>query len=276
MKEGLHELTNKEYHSSAGISKSGLDLVNESPSSYIWRKEAPVNEDKLRVLDFGSHFHSFFLEPEEFKKNFQVMPSFNRRKPAEKQAELDLIQAMKLDGIIPVTNDDYIKLNQMRYSALAHPTVKEIMRHGNGVSEQSIYWNDEETGELCKCRPDYMLQRSDCVQIPDLKTTADISSIEKSIANFRYHVQDAFYTDGISKYFEGEIDFMFIFVSTTINCGRYPVRVVRLTDCAKYEGRQEYRKNLNTYHSHKESGSWETVETVDLPHWAYKEPEIYS
>jgi len=50
---------------------------------------------------------------------------------------------------------------------------------------------------------------------------------------------------------------------------------VRLTEPAKFDGRAIYRNDLERYARHKLSSDWETIETVDLPSWAYAEEEIY-
>ena len=50
-------LSNEEYHSGPGISKSQLDDIAESPATYIWRKSAPVDEEKLKALDMGTALH---------------------------------------------------------------------------------------------------------------------------------------------------------------------------------------------------------------------------
>jgi len=174
MKTGIYsDISNSDYHSGPGISKTGLDLISQSAGNYVWHKQAPVDEEKLSALDFGTDFHSFFLEPDDFKKTDE----------------------WKRNGITAITADDYKKLNQMRDSAMAHPTVKQLMS-AQGVAESSVYWRDDETEMLCRCRPDWMISANSGwpgVVIVDVKTTAKIESVEKSIAEFRYHVQDAFY-----------------------------------------------------------------------------------
>lgn len=277
------DLSNDEYHKSEGISKSGLDLVSVDPSYYEWDKNAPVDNEKLKTLDFGTDFHAYFLEPEKFAETYKVLPTFNRRKADEKQAELDLIEDWKKKGFVSVTAEEFKKLKLMRDSAMAHPTVAEIMAL-NGEAELSGYWIDPDTGELCRCRPDYLAQgilkkpswmNPDAeTLVADVKTTADINNIPKSVENFRYFVQDAFYTDGVSAITNTKVDFIFIFVSTTANCGKYPVRVVRLADTARFDGRQEYKSNLIDYSNHKKNNHWSLVEETDRPHWAINNGDI--
>ena len=50
-------LSNEEYHAGPGVSKSQLDQIAESPATYIWAKNAPVDEEKLKPLDMGTALH---------------------------------------------------------------------------------------------------------------------------------------------------------------------------------------------------------------------------
>lgn len=84
-------LSNEEYHSGPGISKSQLDDIAESPATYIWRKSAPVDEEKLKALDIGTALHCLLLEPEEFKDRFIIAPEFNRRTNAGKDEEKEFL-----------------------------------------------------------------------------------------------------------------------------------------------------------------------------------------
>ena len=69
MKTGIYpNISNEDYHASEGISKSGLDMINKSPASYIWQKSAPTDDSKTGPLDFGTAFHCLLLEPDEFKR----------------------------------------------------------------------------------------------------------------------------------------------------------------------------------------------------------------
>lgn len=54
--------------------------------------------------------------------------------------------------------------------------------------------NDEETGELCRIRPDKWLNEHNV--IVDVKKVADMDRFARHIEEFRYHVQDAMYREG--------------------------------------------------------------------------------
>lgn len=281
-------MPNDEYHKpETGFSTSTLKEFNKDPALVKWRNDSPQDKSKMAAIDFGTDFHSYFLEPEEFKKQYQVLPEFNRRKKEEKEEEQELINQWQEDGIIAVKAEDMVKLEAMRQSAMAHPTVKSIMDL-NGVAERSYFWTDQKTGVLCKCRPDFIAEFSDKVKpafvpnhcnllVADVKTIADISRVETQIENLKYYVQDPFYTRGIEQVEGGKVCFVFIFVSTSLSLGRYPVQVVMLADTAKYDGKEEVNEALAKYakfSTSQDDSIWQTVITLDRPSWAMKDEEM--
>lgn len=279
-------MDNSEYHKPEhGLSCSRIkDFIND-PAALKWAESAEQDADKLAALDFGTDFHAYFLEPGKFKQQYQVLPTFNRRKPDEKQAELDLIAAWKEDGIISVTAEDMVKLEAMRHSAMAHPTVAAIMA-ANGVAERSFFWTDEATGVRCKCRPDWYaidtlpaFVPDDCkALVADVKTIADISRIQAQIENLQYFVQDAFYTAGVEQVEGCKVCFAFIFVSTSLSLGRYPVQVVVLDAPAKFDGRTMVRDALADYAalSRLDDTAWQTAVTLDRPSWATRDDDAFA
>lgn len=272
-------LSNEDYHKpERGVSCSTIKMASEDPSLIVWSQNAPKDESKMKAIDFGTDFHAYFLEPDDFKKRYKVLPKFNRRKAEEKQQELDLIAEWESDGITAVTQDDLDKLESMRKSAMAHPTVETLM--SCGVAERSFFWTDDETQLDCKCRPDWLIADISDEQRPpfiandvdhvvvDLKTIANIGRIQAQIEDLKYYIQDQFYTNGVSNVIGGNVAFIFVFVSTSLELGRYPVRVVVLSDAAKFDGRNEIEENLRKIKRHKESDRQETCITMDRPHWA--------
>ncbi|HCT7328987.1 TPA: PD-(D/E)XK nuclease-like domain-containing protein [Proteus mirabilis] len=266
MKPGIYyDISNEDYHHGLGISKSQLDLISEMPAEYIWSKEAPVDEEKIKALDFGTAIHCLLLEPDEYSKRYKIGPDVNRRTNAGKQEEKEFLEMCGKEGITPITHDDNRKLMLMRDSAIAHPIARWCLE-ANGVAESSIYWNDEDTDILCRCRPDKLIQEHHW--IVDVKSSADIQRFDRSMYEYRYHVQDSFYSDGYKSLTGESPVFVFLVVSTTIDCGRYPVRVFNLDQQAKDIGRTTYKQNLRTYAECLKTDEWAGIRTLSLPYWA--------
>jgi len=175
-----------------------------------------------------------------------------------------------------ITEEEYEKACAIRDAVMSHPAASQLFKAGSGVAELSCYWTDPDTGIECRCRPDWW--RKDGL-IVDLKTSRDASEdgFSKSINDYRYHVQDPFYTDGIELALEQNTNalimpkpkaFIFVAVEST---APYAVSVYRLGDESREIGRREYKEDLAKYASCKKSDTWNAysnkIETIELPHW---------
>lgn len=263
---GIHYgLSNEAYHASPGISNSGLSLIAESPATYIWNRDAPVDEEKTKALDMGTAIHCLLLEPDEFKDRFIIAPEFNRRTTKGKEEEQEFISSCAELGKTIMTHEEGRKLNLMRDSVMAHPDARRLLEM-DGHSEASIYWNDAETNELCRIRPDRIVNGMPV--IIDAKKVDDMARFQRHIIEFGYHQQEAMYCDGFLNHFGEEPMFLFLAVSSTVNCGRYPVRVRPLHDELKQMGREMYRRNINEYHRCKVENDWHDYQPIEAPYWA--------
>ncbi len=76
-----------------------------------------------------------------------------------------------------------------------------------GYAELSCFWRDAETGVPCKARMDYVKPQAIC----DLKTFSNPygmlfdTAVMRSIANYRLHIQAAFYLDAM-RHFEPNVE----------------------------------------------------------------------
>ena len=80
-RDGVHDITNDEYHAANGISRSRLMLLDKSPYHYwyeVLSGEAEVRESTPAML-IGSLFHTLLLEPEKFDREYALMPKIDRR-----------------------------------------------------------------------------------------------------------------------------------------------------------------------------------------------------
>ena len=268
MKPGIyHGLSNEAYHSGPGVSKSQLDDIARDPAIYVWRRNAPVDTDKTAALDMGSALHCLLLEPDLFDKRYITAPAFNRRTSAGKEEEKQFLKECALMNLTVLEAEQNRKLQLMRASALAHHAVRFFLE-ADGQCESSVYWEDSETSELCRIRPDkYLLQTP---VILDVKKVSDMSRFSRHIEEFRYHVQDAFYREGYLKHFGEFPQFVFIAVSESIDCGRYPVHAFHLDEHDLAVGRALFRQDLKTYHQCRLNNCWGGIEEITRPDWARK------
>lgn len=98
---------------------------------------------------------------------------------------------------IVLSEEDWQKVHGMRDALQAHGIARKLLwPKKGGAAEQTVYWVDEETGELCKCRPDFL--RYDGRPV-DLKSCNDATpeGFAKSVEAYGYDMQEQYYLDGL-------------------------------------------------------------------------------
>src|SRR6185369_2180467 len=150
---------------------------------------------------------------------------------------------------------------------------------GPGRAEHSIFWNDPDTGVLCRARPDWWVHVDGIHCVTDLKSTVNASptGFQRAIAKYRYHVQAAMYLDGI-KAVTGEEPNTWLW-SAWEKVQPYANAAYVATPEMIETGRQEYKKLLVTYAKCLESDTWPgydaELQYINLPEW-YNKPEAGS
>lgn len=269
MKPGVYtDISNEAYHAGPGYSKSQLDLVAQAPALLQWSKRA-ANDNSSDAARLGTALHTLLLEPEKFDQQFIAAPGkFDMRTTAGKAAWAEF--EAEAQGRAILTADEWHTLQMQHDSVMAHPEARTLIEVKGGVFESSAYWIDSDTGLLCRCRPDW---RPFPEVIVDVKTTDDPApyAFSKSVFEYRYHVQDSFYTDGTSAASGVQIeDFLFLAIGKKREMGRYPVRLYRLSDEDKALGRELYRRDLAVIKECEEAGQWPGIEELRLPAYAYR------
>lgn len=144
-------------------------------------------------------------------------------------------------------------IEAMRASVIAHPIINQIRRRG-GFETTVI---GELMGVKCKIRFDKLVTGNRPVII-DLKKTrqgfASKQKVQKSIADYSYHIRAAFYLDVLASA-GGPIDppFLLVWVEEEFP---YAVSVSRIDEEWIRIGRLEYRRLLNQLVSCRKSGVW--------------------
>lgn len=257
-------IPNEVYHSREGISSSRLDSLIHCPAKY-YNIRKPTS-----AMDFGTAFHTYFLEPEIFDKTYGIQYEPNGTTKAardEKQALLD----KGYENLIKETA--LIALQKMKESILRHPISSILFKATEYYTEHSGYW--ESDGVLCRFRPDYMLVHNDQIFVVDLKTTTDCApyKISQSIGDWGYHRQAVFYTDGVKKLTGcDDVHAIHFFVENAeswtieqLEKNSLQSLPVAIPECDLEQGRREYEQALNNYRR------WFNKDSDNIP--GYKEME---
>jgi hypothetical protein len=264
MEQGRYDnLPSEQYRNECyGWSKSSLDKATRSIAHYLYSKENP---EQTESLTFGAAFHCAILEPEKFESEYVVAPECDRRTTIGKKIWADFVFENSGKSIIKAAEMESI--TAMREMIAAHPVASELLKCGS--PEVSYFWKDQGTGLNCKCRADFVCN-DNWNTVVDLKTTdnASIEEFQRSVGKYRYHVQAAYYLDGISLVEEKKhTNFLIIAVE------KNPPYCVAVYDMIQTldAGRAAYERDLETVESYvKANGDcWigypQNIQTIKLP-----------
>ena len=262
-------LDNTEYHAHPAISKSHLDQINRSPLHY-WSRYIDPNRVPVQptvAMELGTAVHMAVLEPELFLETYTTAPGISKTTKAGKEAWAEA----EAGGKKLLKPEELDQIDRMHQSLLTHPGARKALK-STGKAEQSIFAVDPATGLEMKCRPDYL---TDSGWVIDLKTTTDASvdSFSKSTANFRYHVQAAWYLHVVQAATgERPKGFVFLVVEKT---APFAVQVFKagpeLLEIGHAQALADLQRIAECKQTYTEDQPWpgypETATVLSLPPW---------
>lgn len=198
MKTGIHlGIPNETYHADrTAVSSTWLKIVDSHTPwhlrSYL---DSPPPAEPSPALVMGSVVDCLIFEPEMFEKQFIIAPEWNLRTKADREEKVKLLKEAKSNGMTLVTNKQHLEALETAKAVRENPVMADILKRG--VAQPVFIWNDIVTGLKCKCRLDWYDEEDGVIY--DLKTAFDASpsAFSKAIANYGYHIQAAFYSDGV-------------------------------------------------------------------------------
>jgi len=235
------DMPNDEYHASLGISKSGLDLIERSPAHY---KNKKFNSKGTRAMMVGTAIHAAILEPERFEKEYIFSES--RDRVDKKYKELKKIHGEDLvltgpEGRNVIGMKDAVYQNEKAATEL----------NKEGMAEASFFTTDPETGIQLRCRFDWV----NCDRIGvDVKKTQDLRKFNRSVSDYRYHVQDAMYSF-VYEQVTGDALEKFYFLAVEEQAP-YANKMFLCDDFYKEIGAYYFRKNLRMYADCVDKNVW--------------------
>lgn len=247
-----------DYELMPGIRRSDLWYIRQTPLHFKYHMEHP--EEPTPALIFGQAAHKYVLEPESFFDEFTVMPKYDRRTKAGKDAYNAFMDANF--GKTPITDEDLQTMMTMRQALMADGMIREIMLNVSEV-EAPYRWTDPETGELCKCKVDMISTINDIPYIVDFKTTTSCEdgAFERSCRKYGYDFQAGFYTEGVESCTLEEHGFIFIAQEKT---EPYAPRLYWCDPGFVSAGKRKFHELLRLYHNCKETGDWYGYQETDL------------
>jgi len=263
--EGVHDLTDDEYFALTGhLSSTGAKTLLKpgGPARFKHQLDTGTVEVK-REFDLGHAVHKLVLGS---GPALVLVDAEEWRSKAIK----DEVAAIRAEGHVPIRPSDLTTALAMNSAVRAHPIASKLLapdRTGRGWPEQTLIWTDDH-GIPCRAKVDWLRRDG----IVDLKTCADASeaALAKSVHNFGYYVQAAFYMRGY-RAVDGPFgpDPFFAFVSVEKE-PPYLVHVWQLTERALAYGNRKVAEALEIYRDCTAAGVWpgyptDEITDIDLP-----------
>jgi len=272
---GLYFVEESEYHGGYGISKSNLDKFNISGAAYKYAEEYG-NEQTAPML-FGSAYHCAVLEMERFKEAYtdDKTKAFDRRTTKGKEAFATWQKTLAGKQILPLGSTKLIE--DMQRALYENETAKLLL--SEGVAEVACYWRHSERFKNClgRCKIDYIrrgLVDKDKYILIDLKTTKDCGEKDfvRSVENFRYDVQQAYYIDGFKQATGKEVEAFIIIAEEKTE--PFHINIFSFDEEYYKLGRLAYEENLAYAVECFSSGVFpkhsEDIKNLTPPRWRFK------
>lgn len=252
---GIYDISSKEYHAdNTAISRSMLMQFKRSPLHYWYNYIKPQKTEctSTDAMIFGNAVHTMLLEPEKFYETYFVLEKLDLRKASDKEKHAELLELNK--GKIALKREEYEKIISMKEAFINHPKASKIIHQGK--IEQSFFWEDNDTGMLCKARPDIYKGNI----IIDLKTTMDASelSFRSSTYKYGYYLQAAMAQEAFKALNEEEMD-SFIFIAIEKE-PPYAIAIYIIDQASIDKGVKEFKQLLASLKECMEKDEWPSYE----------------
>lgn len=259
-------MPNEVYHSLPGVSKSSLDRIDRSPAHYRY---APTTES-TRAMEMGTAIHAALLEPDLFRSEYLVLEGVTSRVRSEYK------QAVKhRPASTTLTETEGAKILGMQQAAYDDPHASKYLQAMRYTELSGVTGDPDKPDEWRRIRIDGFILSGDKYIALDVKKTQDArqDAFMRSLTNYRYHVQSAFYSDVFLE-IVGEPLRAFVFLAIEEE-PPHGCKLYVIEDEALKIGLAEARQGYSTYIDCLRSDHWPAYDsaptTITLTGWALKQ-----
>lgn len=204
-------ISNEAYHADSALGRSVAQKMRTTCPERV-RYEMGKPSESTPALINGSMIHSGALEPHKLDKEFQCKPLEIDGNSPRTNAYKESFAQMEADNpsVTFVPYGDYCNNKEVIASVSEHPLLKELIYDSDSKIEHTGFFEFE--GVACKVRPD--LYNTKTGRVVDLKTTQDGSEhgFAKSVRQYGYLFQAAWYMTALRQMGERPKDFVFLCV----------------------------------------------------------------
>jgi hypothetical protein len=274
----IRKTTRAEYDAIDADNFSSIKHIEKSPAHYLHRKQSGDDEDTdARIRGRVTHWAIF--EPQRWQADVASWHGVQRR-----GKQWDEFRRYHLDHSREIVTDSmHAEIEALASAIRSSPQVAPYL--AKGQAETTVTWEycfgspkilpSHCWSANCKGRLDFISEHNGGA-ILDLKTTFDASpdAFGRTVFRNDYHVQAAFYVDGVRAATGRELPFIFIAAEAS---APYVVQAYRVPEEVLELGREKYRGWLQKLHECRTRNQWHgyaaTETELVLPRWAMPSEE---
>lgn len=177
---------------SLSVSGARKLLPPNCPARFKYDRDSPPQRTEVFEFGHASHHEVLGVGPQ------LVLVERDRWDTNAVKAE---VAAIREAGGVPLKRDQYERVQAMAAALRAHPYAGPLFAPGTGTAEVSIFWVDGPSGVWRRSRLDWLRHpiAGRRLIVPDYKTCdcADPETLQRTINNYGYHRQGAWYLDAV-------------------------------------------------------------------------------
>lgn len=251
------------------ISGSGLHKIESLCPAAYWA-HSPLNpnrveeEERSEVLDIGRAAHQWHLGEADFAKEFIISPYDDYRKlDARGWRDTQIAK-----GMTPIKEAQLAGIKGMGDALRRHDIASAAFV--GGKPEQSVIWQDKETGVWLKSRPDFLPDTPRFIPNYKTCTSAHPDALRAQIYTYGYYISAVLCLEGLEVVTGKRPDaYYFIFQEKK---APYLITLATLDGDAIGWGQRQVRRAIRIFADCLSSGKWPSyapdVIEVGLPRWA--------
>lgn len=267
---GVYDIDEAAYHADplpgGSLSSTGARKLLPPSCPALFRHEQLNPPPTRKVWEIGSAAHKLVLGSG---------PELVRIDAAEWRTNeiKDQVAAVRARGAIPLKPAEYQAVHEMAAALRRHDLAAALLHPHYGRPEQTLIWQDDETGVWCRARLDWLPNAGfGRMLIPDYKTnlSANPAAFAKAVAEHGYHRQAAWYMTAVRALgLAAQAAFVFIVQMKT---APYLVTLIDLDTEALRLAEQSNRRALEIYRDCVATDEWpgysRDITLISLPAWA--------
>lgn len=269
---GIYDVPELEYQADpvaeSSLSVSGAKTILKSPARFHWERQH--GRPNTKSFDFGHAAHAKVLG---VGLEVATVPAdlLAKNGAASTAAAKEWAADATARGAVILKAEDVARVDAMAAELATHPIASALFR--DGTPEQSIFWRDDDTKVMLRGRTDWVTRlKSGRPVVVDYKTADDANPDEFrwDAGRYGYHMQDAWYREGMDTLTGESHAFLFVVQEKT---APFLVSVIELDDDARDVGAQRNTVARRTYLDCMTRDEWPgyppQVHRVSIPNARY-------